>query len=47
MQGLCGVLEVNDSGVVETVLDSLEAILKAAGGELLRGSNLPVVLGSP
>jgi HEAT repeat protein len=28
VQGLCGVLEVNDSGVVETVLDSLEAILK-------------------
>lgn len=26
--GLCSVLEVNDSGVVETVLDSLEAILK-------------------
>jgi hypothetical protein len=28
IQGLCGILEVNDSGVVETVLDSLEAILK-------------------
>jgi hypothetical protein len=28
IQGLCSVLEVNDSGVVETVLDSLEAILK-------------------